>query len=159
MFVFVSYPRRQLHSQLGVGFFQRWYQPVRDPEEHNHVLSFVLFSMLLAHVRIDQNSLSWHSGRIQTTTLIWVYWRAPKHHSTCPHLVRLGSILQGSSSTYFFSSKIRLMMGFRTSWRYGIPTTWMGAERINRYWKKKMGVEKAHTWSETGRERIVKNAS
>lgn len=33
------------------------------------------------------------------------------------------STLLGSSSTYFFSSKIRLMMGPRSLWRYCIPAT------------------------------------
>lgn len=38
--------------------------------------------------------------------------------------LRFRLILHGSSSIYFFSSKMRLMMGFRTSCRYGIPTAW-----------------------------------
>lgn len=38
--------------------------------------------------------------------------------------LRFRLILHGSSSIYFFSSKMRLMMGFSTSCRYGIPTAW-----------------------------------
>lgn len=38
---------------------------------------------------------------------------------TRPHtrLLRLSSILQGSNSTYFFSSKMRFTTGFRTACR------------------------------------------
>lgn len=38
--------------------------------------------------------------------------------------LRFRLILHGSSSMYFFSSKTRLMMGFSTSCKYGMPTAW-----------------------------------
>lgn len=40
------------------------------------------------------------------------------------YLVRLRLILHGSSSMYFLSSKMRLMMGFSTSCKYNMPTAW-----------------------------------
>lgn len=40
------------------------------------------------------------------------------------YLVRFRLILHGSSSMYFFSSKMRLMMGFSTSCKYSMPTAW-----------------------------------
>lgn len=47
------------------------------------------------------------------------------------YLVRFRSILHGSSSMYFLSSKMRLMMGFNTSWRYSMPTAWQQNKTIN----------------------------
>lgn len=55
------------------------------------------------------------------------------------HLERLRSILQGSNSMYFLSSKIRLIMGFRTSCRYSIPTAWHTPNpltNIHTFWDK-----------------------
>lgn len=54
----------------------------------------------------------------------WLFlFRATKVWSQL-YLVRLRLILHGSSSMYFFSSKMRLMMGFSTSCKYNMPTAW-----------------------------------
>lgn len=90
--------------------------------------------------RRDNSAATWPNNRkwqpILPNSSLWlktvkselfrglVLHRSPGYVWSLLYLVRFRLILHGSSSMYFFSSKMRLMMGFSTSCKYSMPTAW-----------------------------------